>query len=104
MFKRRDYRFTSKSHSGRGIMSVVCGSLSAAGLFATVFNAIKDGGQATERMGAAGFVAFVFCFAGVALGMMALMEKDRFELFPRLGFIVSLLSAIAWGTVLYLGA
>ena len=54
-------------------------------------------------MGAAGFVAFVFCFAGIALGILALLEKDKFEFFPRLGFALSILCAIAWSFVLYAG-
>ncbi len=84
-------------------MSTVCGSLSVAGFVFTLIKVIKDGGQAAERMGAAGFVSFVFCFAGLSLGILALMEKDRFELFPRLGFAISVISAICWGTVLYVG-
>lgn len=103
MFKRREYRFTSKSHSKTGIMSVVCGALSVTGFVIALIKVINDGGQAAERMGAAGFVSFVFCFAGLSLGILALMEKDRFELFPRLGFALSILSAICWGTVLYVG-
>ncbi|MBO4375278.1 MAG: hypothetical protein J5829_09255 [Lachnospiraceae bacterium] len=101
--KRREYRFTSKSRSPKGIMSTVCAGISVAGLVAVLAKVIKNGGQAGERMGAAGFVAFVFCFAGLALGILALMEKDKFEFFPRLGFILSVLSAVAWSFVLYAG-
>ncbi len=103
MFKRREYRFTSKSHSKTGIMSAVCGALSVTGFVFTLIKVIKDGGQAAERMGAAGFVSFIFCFAGLSLGILALMEQDRFERSPRLGFALSILSAICWGTVLYVG-
>ena len=102
-WKRREYRFTSKSRSFKGIMSTVCASLSAAGFAAVLTKVIKNGGQAGERMGAAGFVAFVFCFAGIALGILALLEKDKFEFFPRLGFALSILCAIAWSFVLYAG-
>ena len=101
--RRREYRFTSKSRSSKGIMSTVCAVLSAAGLAAVLTGVIKNGGQAGDRMGAAGFVAFVFCFAGIALGILALMEKDKFEFFPRLGFALSVLCAIAWSFVLYAG-
>lgn len=84
-------------------MSTVCALISAAGFGAVLMKVIKNGGQAGERMGAAGFVAFVFCFAGIALGILALMEKDKFEFFPRLGFALSVLCAIAWSFVLYAG-
>ena len=101
--RRREYRFTSKSRSSKGIMSTVCATISAVGFAAVLMKVIKNGGQAGERMGAAGFVAFVFCFAGIALGILALMEKDKFEFFPRLGFALSVLCAIAWSFVLYAG-
>ncbi len=84
-------------------MSTVCGTLSIAGLAAVLFRVIKDGGQAAERMGAAGFVSFLFCFAGIALGILALMEKNKFEFCPRLGFALSAVSAVAWSMVLYAG-
>ncbi len=84
-------------------MSTVCALISTAGFAAVLTRVVKNGGQAGERMGAAGFVAFVFCFAGIALGILALLEKDKFEFFPRLGFALSVLCAIAWSFVLYAG-
>jgi len=104
MFKRREYRFTSKSHSKTGFMSVICGTLSVTGFIFTLIKVINDGGQAAERMGAAGFVSFLFCFAGLSLGIISMTEKDRFELLPRLGLGMSVLSAICWGAVLYAGS
>lgn len=84
-------------------MSSVCGMISLLGLAVSMIIVIRDGGQAVERMGAAGFVAFLFCIAGLILGGIALAEKDKFEFFPRLGFILSLISSIAWGGILYVG-
>ena len=84
-------------------MSSVCGLISLTELAAVVIKVIRDGGQACERMGAAGFVAFLFCLAGLILGAVALAEKDKFEFFPRLGFALSLVSGIAWGGILYVG-
>ncbi len=103
MLGSREYRFTSKSRSDRGVMSSVCGTISLISLAVTVLKVIRDGGQAAERMGAAGFVSFLFCLAGLILGIISLMEKDKFLFFPRLGFILSLISGIAWGAVLYVG-
>ena len=103
MLRHREYRFTSKSYSSKGIMATVCGSLSVLGLAAVLIKVINDGGQAAERMGAAGFVSFVFSFVGLALGILALMEKDKFEFFPRLGFTISAASAFIWGLILYAG-
>ena len=103
MFGKRKYLFTSRSRSDRGIMSSVCGGISFVSFIAAMLRVIRDGGQAASRFGAVGFVSCFFCVAGLVLGIMALTEKDKFMFFPRLGFVLSLLSGIAWGGILYAG-
>ena len=103
IFKRRNYIFTSKSRSRKGILSSVCGIISLVSFFISMMGVIRDGGQAAGRMGAVGFIACLFCVAGIVLGIMALTEKDKFMFFPRLGFTVSIISGIAWGGILYAG-
>lgn len=103
MFRKRNYIFTSKSRSDRGIMSSVCGIISFVSFIAAMLRVIQDGGQAAGRFGAVGFVSSFFCVAGIVLGIMALTEKDKFMFFPRFGFVVSMLAGIAWGGILYAG-
>ena len=84
-------------------MSAVFGAVSLLSLILAVTLVIKDGGTAAFRMGAVGFMSGIFCIAGLVLGIMALMEKDKFMFFPRLGFIMSLIAGIAWGGIIYAG-
>ena len=103
MLGRRKYLFTSSSQSSKGIMSSVCGVISLVAFIFVMMNVLKAGGSATPRQGAVGFVSCLFSVTGTVLGIMSLVEPDKFRLFPRLGFTTSLLSLIAWGGIIYAG-
>ncbi|SKB51244.1 hypothetical protein SAMN06296386_101346 [Lachnospiraceae bacterium] len=103
MLGKRRYIFTSSSQSSKGIMSSVLGLISLISFIAVMMNVLKAGGSVGPRQGAVGFVSCLFSVAGTVLGVMSLIEPDKFRLFPRLGFTVSLLSLIAWGGIIYAG-
>ena len=102
-FGKRRYMFTSSSQSDKGMMSSVCSALSLAAFAAVLSNLIKTGEDAGSRMGAVGFVSCLFSIAGLVLGIMSLIEKDTYRFFPRLGFILSIITIILWGGILYAG-
>ena len=103
MIFRRKYLFTSNSRSEKGIMSTVCGLISIVSFFVTLYLVLKAGGNTGHRLGAVGFVACLFSLAGLILGIISLVERDTFRFFPRCGFIISFLSALAWGGIIYAG-
>ena len=84
-------------------MSTVCGLISLISFSITLYMVLKAGGNTGDRLGAVGFVACLFALAGLVLGIISLAEKDTFRFFPRCGFILSLLSIIAWGGIIYAG-
>ena len=73
-------------------MSTILGLLSITTFGLSVFFTYKNGGQALMKYAAAAFVAAIFCVAGLVLGIMSLLEKDIFKLFPNLGIILNGLS------------
>ncbi|MCR4908138.1 MAG: DUF6142 family protein [Lachnospiraceae bacterium] len=104
MFFKRNYLFTSNSRSDKGVISSVCGLISVVSFIVTISIVLKAGGNTGSRLGAVGFVACFFSLVGIVLGIMSLVEKDKFRLFPRLGFFSSLLSLLLWGGVICVGA
>ncbi len=86
------------------MLSSVCGLISIISFIITISIVLKAGGNTGSRLGAVGFVACFFSVAGVVIGIMSLVEKDKFRFFPRLGFFSSLLALILWGGVIYVGA
>lgn len=101
--KSKGYMFTSKKSSRFGIMSTVCGVISLAAFVAANVICFGNRGVAGERLGAAGFVAMLFGAACLGLSIKGISEKEAFQLFPRIGLALGILSLFAWGAIIYFG-
>lgn len=101
--KSKGYMFTSKKSSQFGIMSTVCGVISLAAFAAVNIICFGNKGIASERLGAAGFVAMLFAAACFGLSVKGISEKEAFQLFPRIGLALGILSLFAWGAIIYFG-
>ncbi|MCI5584479.1 MAG: DUF6142 family protein [Lachnospiraceae bacterium] len=104
MEKKKNYMFTNKKHSSRGIMSAILGTISLVSLGLAVFQTYQVKGEAGGNMGTVGFVATCFSITGLTLGILSKTEADRFRLFPYLGIVLNLLALMATSTILYAGA
>ena len=63
-----------------------------------------SGGQVTDRHGTAALLAVVFMSAGMVLGILSFVEKDKFRLFPVLGILLNTLAFGMLSLILYAGA
>jgi len=104
MEKKKNYMFTNKKQSSRGIMSAILGMISLVSLGMAVFQTYQAKGEAGGNMGTVGFVAACFAITGLVLGVMSKAEPDRFRFFSYLGIALNLLALIATSTILYAGA
>ncbi len=103
MLFTRKYLFTSKKTSYKGVASFIAGAISFLTFLVVISLVLKTGGNAGPRLGATGFVSLIFSAAGVIIGIVSLVEKETFRLFPRLGTGLSLFTLILWGGVIYVG-
>ncbi len=99
----RKYLFTSRKISYMGIGSFIAGLISFVSFLIVITIVLKAGGNADERMGAAGFLSCLFGVAGVIIGIVSLVERETFRFFPRAGTILSLIASLLWGGVIYVG-
>ena len=104
MEKKRNFIFTNKKHTQRGIMSTILGTISLVSLFVAVYQTYVAKGQAGFNMGLVGFLAMVFALIGIGLGYLGKMEQDRYGLFAYLGLILNVLVLIIISLILYAGA
>lgn len=104
MGKRKGYIFTDKKNSQRGIMSTILGIISLVSLGIVVFLAYRSGGEAAVGYGFTGFLALLFSFAGLALGIVTVRDRNYFRLFPVLGTVLNLASLGFISLLLYMGA
>lgn len=101
--KTKGYMFTSKKSSSPGIMSTVCGAISLVSFVAANIICFQNRGIAGERLGGVGLTALLFAVAALVLAGKGIAQKEAFQLFPRLGMVLAVLSLLVWGFIIYVG-
>ena len=104
MEKRRNFIFTNKKHTKRGIMSTILGIISLVSLFMAVYRTYLLKGEAGFNMGLVGFLAMIFAVIGIGLGYFGRIEQDRYGLFAYVGLILNILVLAFISLILYAGA
>lgn len=100
---KKNYMFTNKSHPERGIMSTILGILSDVAIGLAVFSSFRMQGNANARLACTIMLAMIFGIAGLTLGILSRLEKDRFYLFPNLGILLNTIAVAATAFILYIG-
>lgn len=101
--KRKNYIFTNKKHSQRGLMSVILGAISLVSLIVVIYLTYLKSGEAPGGYGVTGLLATLFSFVGLILGIVTVQDKAYYRVAPWLGVILNLVSLICVGLILYLG-
>lgn len=104
MGKKNGYIFTNKEHTRKGIMATILGIISIATLIYTVLMSYRQDGDVPRQYGAAAMLVMVFAFAGIILGVISRMERDKYYLFSYLGIALNVLVLAAISIILYAGA
>ena len=63
----------------------------------------KNKGAAPMQYGSVILLSMVFSIVGMVLGILAMLEKDIFRMFPVLGIVLNSLTLIAGCMILYIG-
>lgn len=100
----KHYIFTNKEHPKKAVMSTILGILSVGSLILAAYLSYLDKGAENMRYGSACFLALIFAFVGVVLGVLGRMEKDKFYLFCYIGIALNLVAVGMVSLILYAGA
>ena len=103
MFHKPGYIFTDKKNPQRGIMSAILGAISVASGCLAVYLTYQNKGVAPVQYGSVILLSLIFAVTGIVLGILAMLEKDIFRIFPVTGIILNSMTIIAGGFILYLG-
>lgn len=102
--RNRGYKFTEKTHSKRGIIATVLAFMLLVLYVVFVSLAFAGNGGLSAYFGSAGVLAMLASAVNFVLSIQSLREEDSFQLFPRLGFVLSLFSVVCWIGTYVLGA
>ncbi|MDD3369428.1 MAG: DUF6142 family protein [Lachnospiraceae bacterium] len=100
---KKNYIFTNKKHSEKSIMSTILGLIAVISPVVAVFFSFEVAGEARFQYGLAVFFSMLFALAGLVLGIMSRMEKDKFYLFSYVGIILNVLALAEVSIILYAG-
>lgn len=103
MGKKYGYKFTSRRHSKKAIMSAILGCISLVSMILAVYLSYRGKGQSVGSTGVTGICITLFSVTGLILGIGTLMEKDRYKLFPVVGTVLNALVLIGMSMILYAG-
>lgn len=104
MERKKNYMFTNKKQSEKGIMSVVLGMISLVSVIVVIYQTYLYKGAAGINSGLVGFWVTCFAVTGVILGFMARMETDRFLVFAYVGIVLNIVVLGCISLILYAGA
>lgn len=101
--QKRGFIFTQRTQSERGVFSTTLSGVAVITGILSIYKSYKMAGDISQNQGAVGLVSVIFAFVGLIFSIISLKEPDTFKLFPVIGFILSVVSLIIWGLVIYLG-
>lgn len=98
------YMFTNKRHPKRAVMATILGVISLVSLFFLVYLSYANQGNNPGSAGLTGLFITLFSITGLMLGILTLLEKDRYLLFPVLATLLNVLALGGMSLILYAGA
>lgn len=104
MNRKNSYIFTNKKHTARGIMGSILGVISLVTLGYSIVISYWNRGDVPVQYGVAVFLAMIFAFAGVILGVVSKTERDRYYFFSYLSIVLNVLALAMVSMILYAGA
>lgn len=104
MHKKSSYMFTNRRHPERAIMGTILGVISLAALIAVVYISYLHKGIGSGSTGMTGLLITLFSVTGLILGILTLLERERYLVFPVLAVVFNVLALAGISVILYAGA
>lgn len=101
---KKDFMFTNKEHTLKGIMATILGVLSLGSLVYIIVDSYTRAGEVPLQYGAVAFLTMIFAFVGIVLGVISKSERDKFYFFSYLGIVLNVLVLAVLSVILYAGA
>lgn len=100
---RRNYKFTEKTQSKRGIIGLLLAIASIVIFFVVVNNSFHNGGNGSMYLGSAGVSSMLLAFVAFVLAVKSMKEENSFKLFPYLATVCSFVAAGVWVALYVVG-
>ncbi len=98
------YKFSNKSHSGKGMLSLGFGIASFVLLLVLIYMASVKAGKGGAYLGTAGLVSLAFSVIGFVIGLTSFLEPNKYKLFSNIGSAFNLVMLLVWASIIMIGA
>ena len=100
--RRNNFKFTEKTHSKRGIVSICVSSVMILLYIAFIFLSSVGRGNLSAYYGSVGVMAMLVSVVSLVLSIMGLKEEDSFKILSRIGLYGSAIAVLLWlGTYIF---
>lgn len=99
---RRNYIFTNRVQSKKGILATILGVVSFVSVGLTIYLTFGTGG-APANYGISLLLALIFSLIGFVVAIVSRFEKDVFYLFSYIGMAVNFITLACISFLLYAG-
>lgn len=93
---RNSFKFTEKTHSKRGIISLSVSSVAILIYIVFIFLSYLGNGNLSTYFGSIGVFAMLAAMVSLVISLIGLKEEDSFKIFSRLGLGASIVAVILW--------
>lgn len=97
--RKKRYKFTEKKHSKRGIAAVVIATISIVVFLVYIMMSYRSQSGISLYMASGGVLAMVASVFNLILVINGMREENSFQLFPRLGLLLTIVSLVLWGGI-----
>ena len=101
--KRKNIKFTDKSHAVNGIVSTILGGVSILFMLALVIVSYIRKGNAGIYVGSIGLTAFLISIVGLIRGIKSFKERERYYLFSKIGSLLNAIIVFLWVAIYLVG-
>lgn len=101
--KKKNFVYTNKKHTEKGIFSTVLAVLSFVTLVFLLVMSFRAAGAINASYGATAFLCTIFSGAGIIIGVIGKNEPDKYYLFSYIGIVWNVINLLFISGILYSG-
>ena len=100
---RRNYRFTTKKQSKKGIAATIMAAVSLVVLVLVLIQSFRLNGKGSVYLGSAGLGAWFLSLWATGMALGGFREENVFHTFLWSGVLLGLFTVLAWTAIYVLG-
>lgn len=101
--KKKNYVYTNKKHTEKGIFSTILAVISFVTLVFLLIMSFRSAGEINASYGATAFLCTLFSGVGIIIGAIGKNEPDKYYVFAYVGIIWNVVNLLFISAILYAG-